>query len=217
MKKRLNLNKIRKSLAEDMWGEILEEKEYMLGLYYYKCKFYDGFIIDDKNFTVCRELKGKVDPMTIIDVYKHGKERFIIERTNSQEKIPDKLTIKFSNNKYNERINVYAFTGVYMDILKYYHNSILRYIYDNKLEEKTLKYKSDQGYINSEKRDIMKYLALNSPDLVQKKDIKKAKTFLEKVMQEEVKTLKKKNKGINQGEVELIEDNIMQRIEVLCG
>ena len=189
----------------------------MSGLYYYKCRFYDGFIIDDKDFRMKNELKVKIDPMSIIEVYKHEKERFIIERTNRQEKIPDKLTSKFRNGRYSERINIYAFTGEYMDILKYYHTNILRCIYDNRLDEKAKKYKSNQGYVNSQKRDIMKYLALNSPDFIKKQDKIKAKAFLEKTMQKKVKDMENKNKGINQKEVELIKDNIIQRIEVLHG
>lgn len=217
MKRRLNLSKVKRTLAQDMWGDILEEKEYMPGIYYYKCRFYDGFIVDDKNFTISNELKRKVNPMTIIEVYKYRKERYIIERTDRNEVIPDKLKSKFRDKKYNERIYVYAFTEQYMDILKYYHSRLLKYIYDNKLDEKAKKYKSAQGYINSEKRNIVRYLALNSPDFVQKKDKKQAKAHLKKVMEKKIKAFENKNKGFKQEEVELIKDNIIQRIEVLCG
>ncbi|MTI49594.1 hypothetical protein [Sporosalibacterium faouarense] len=216
MRKRLYLDKIKDRLAEDMWGTILERIEFFSGLILYKCEYYDGFIIDDKNFKIDNELKKKISPVTIFETYTYRNEKFIIERTDRNEEIPDKLIKKYDNGRYNERVNLYALSDKYMDILKYYHRSILKHIFENKIDEKSKSYRSLQGYVNSEKREIIKYMAINAPEFIKKKDRKNAKKHLEKVLEKRLKLINNKEKSKDE-KIELIKDDIKQKIEVLYG
>lgn len=216
MRKRLYLDKFKDRLAEDMWGEVFEKTDYFSGLVYYKCKYYYGFIVDDKNFRIDKGLNKKITPITIFEKYVYRKEEFIIERTGLNEEIPEKLQNKYNNERYEERINIYVFEDKYMCILKYYHSSIFRYIYENKLDEKSKKYKSVQGYINSENREIIKDMAMNAPEFVKKKDRKKAKKHLEKILKKQLESIDL-SKKTSKEEIEYIKDNIKQKIELLYG
>ena len=214
MRKRLKLEVILDKLAEDMWGEITQKIIYLPGLIYYKCKYYQGFLVEDKNFKLDKELKSKINPMTIIEKYNYHKETFIIERTDREEKIPDKILSKFNNKRYSERINIYPFTEKHMNVLKYYHREILKHIYENKLDEKSIDYKSLRGYVNSEIREIMKDLTLNSPEFIKKKDKSKAKDHLKVILNKDLE--KEEKEKIKEEEIELIKDMIDQKLEVLC-
>lgn len=214
MKKRLNLEKTIDNLAIDMWGDIIEKIEWLSGIIYYKCIYYEGLIVNDKDFKIDKELKRKMNPMTIIEKYTYRKEKFVIERTDRREKVPNKLLKKYENKRYDERISIYVFEDKYMDILKYYHRNILKYLYNNKIDEKSKSYKSLQGYINSETKRIMRYLSLNAPDFVKKKDNKKAKKYLDNILQKRLENLEIEDKEQGQ-KIEVIEDTILQRVEIL--
>ncbi len=215
MRKRLNIKKTKDNLAVEMWGEIIEQTVYFSGLIYYKCKYYEGYIVDDKDFDIDNELRKKISPVTILEIYRYRNEQFIVERTDRHEKIPKILSSKFLNKRYEQRINVYTFTDKYMNILKYYHRNVLEYIYNNTLDEKSNKYKSLHGYINSEIREYIRDFALNSPEFVKKQDRKKAKKHLEQILEKRLKLISEKNEKARQEKLELVKDNIMQRIEIL--
>ncbi|MTI65689.1 MAG: hypothetical protein FH753_03725 [Firmicutes bacterium] len=217
MKKRLYLSSIEDKLATDMWGEIIDKKELIKGVKLYICKYYKGFIFNDKEFDVEKRLKKKLNPMVIMEIYTYYNERFVIERTSKEENIPDKLKSKYENKKFDERINIYALTEESMNILKYYHREIIRIIYKNKLDEKSKNYKSQGGYVNSEIKKIVKYLSLNAPDFIKKKDKKRAKKYINKAMEEKVNLITKKDEKISKDTLENIKDKYIQRTEILCG
>lgn len=216
MRKRLYLDKVKDQLAEDMWGSISGRIEFFSGLIFYKCEYYKGFVVDDRSFKIDKELLKKITPITIFEIYTFRKEKFIIERTDRNEEIPQKIVTKYENERYDERIRIYAFADKYMDILKYYHRGVLKHIYDNKLDKRAKRYKSLQGYVNSEMRVMIQDMTISATEFIKKKDRKKAKKHLEKTLEERL-NLVDDNRKPNEEEIELIKDDIKQKIEMLYG
>jgi len=208
MKKRFQLDRIMDNLAIDMWGEIIEKIPYLPGINFYNCEFYKGIVIEDRSFKMDKELRAKIRPMTIIDIYRLRKDKYVIERTNRDEVIPEKLMSKYQNRKYDDRICIYAFTEDTMGILRYYHRDILKYIYENKLDSKSKKYSSLSGYINNEIKENIKYIAMNAPEFIKKKDKNKAKEQIKKEFNRRITLIEGSKDKITQEEIELLTDLI---------
>ncbi|EOC99461.1 hypothetical protein [Caldisalinibacter kiritimatiensis] len=218
MRKRLYLKSIEDNLAKDMWGDVRKKEIIFSGLSYYECDVYKGFICNDKKFNIAPRLKKKLNPMIILEVYRVGKERFILERTNKSEEIPPKVLKKFNNEEYEERINIYAFTESSMNILKYYHTEILDYIYRNNLDNSN-KYSTLLSYKRNVLNEIVKYLALNAPEFVKERDKQRAENYLMELQEMKLNRIeneksKKRNKIIK--DIERVNDEIKQRMEMLC-
>lgn len=214
MRKILKLQNICDKLAVDMWGEIKTKQQIKKGVYRYNCEYYSGIIFNDKEFDVDNKLKSRLNPMTIIEIYYYRNDKFIIERTDRKEKIPKKLSKKFKNKRYKERILIFALTGKSTKILRYYHKDVLREIYKKKLDKKSKKYKSANGYINNELKESIEFLSMNAPDFIKRKDRNKAKKFLDSKLSEEIKVIENDLNG-NTNAIELIKDRFYQKRELI--
>ncbi len=215
MRKRLNIKSVQDNLAKEMWGDIKIKENLLDGMVLYICSDYKGLIFNDKGFKLNKKLKNKLDPMTIIDIYTFRKERFIINRTDVNEQVPEKLKKKYINNRYDERINIYALAEDSMKIVYYYHRDVLRSIYSKKLNKECSRYKSETGYIQKQIRESMRYLCLNAPEFIKKKDKNKAKNYLDKIMEKEIKIINNKEEKTSQIKIENIRDKFIQRKELL--
>ncbi|WP_130806447.1 hypothetical protein [Senegalia massiliensis] len=212
MKKNFNLENISDDLAVQMWGELLEKHTITKGVIYYHCKDYDGIIFNDKEFNLDPKIKRNINPMVIIEIYNYRGKKYVIERTNNKEKIPQKLKNKFENKRCDDSISIYALTEGSVKLLKYYHRNIIKNIYKKEIEPKVKKYKSINGFINSEIRDAIKYLALNEPEFIKKKDKDLARKIIEKKLDEELKRIKNLNL---KDEENLIIDRYKQRKDLI--
>lgn len=215
MKKRLNLDGIVDTLAEDMWGTVRIKTQYLPGLINYDCEYYEGFIFNDREFTIDKELSKKLKPITIIESYSFRGEKFILERTNRDEKVPKKILSKYNSKKFDDRIMIYALADKSVDILKYYHKDILKIIYNKNLEKKAREYKTIKGYIDSEARRIQRSIALDSPDFIKKKDKKEAKKYLNNLLEKQLKSAEKEGKILDEDQLFYIQDTMLQKIEML--
>lgn len=211
MRKKFDLEIISDNLAVEMWGEIDRKNIIRSGVIYYECKYYNGIIFNNKEFNIDEDLKRKINPMIMIETYIYRGKKYVIERTNKKEKIPAKIQNKFKNKRFDERISIFALTEDSTRVLKYYHRDILKDMYKKKIDKKASKYKSANGFINSEIKESIKYLSLYAPEYIKGKDKSKAIKFLDKKLNE---TLKKLNIS-DEIEVELVRDTYIQRRELI--
>ncbi|MGO1367745.1 MAG: hypothetical protein ACTHVE_05860 [Senegalia sp. (in: firmicutes)] len=214
MKKKFNLEDISDDLAAEMWGQISKKHILVEGVIYYYCKDYSGIIFNDKQFRIDSKIKKNINPMVIIETYNYRGKKYVIERTNVKEKIPEKLKNKFENKRCNDSISIFALTEESIKLLKYYHKIILKNIYEKRIEEKTNRYKSLNGFINNEIKEAIKYLALNEPEFIKKKDKELAKEIIKEELNRELKELKSSKKYSNI-ELDLIKDRYIQRRELI--
>ncbi|MBS4539249.1 hypothetical protein GOQ27_12305 [Clostridium sp. D2Q-11] len=214
MRKKFKLEIISDNLAEEMWGEIKKKKTITNGVIVYKCKYYSGVIFNDKEFNIDQNLKRKISPMILIETYNYRGKKYVIERTNNKEKIPEKLESKFVNKRYDERISVFALTEDFIKLFKYYHRDILKKIYRKKLDRKARKYKSENGFINNEIKESIKYLSLKAPEFLKNKDKNEAMKFLDKKLDEALDKLHIDGTKIDI-DVELMKDRYKQRRELI--
>lgn len=214
MRKRFNLEIMSDKLAEEMWGNMQEKFIIVTGVILYECEDYKGIVVNNKEFNIDKNLEKKINPMIVIETYSYRGKKFVIERTNRKEKIPENLQSKFENKKYDERISIFALTEESIKLIKYYHKNVLKNIYEKKIGEKARKYKSLNGFINSEMRESIKYLSLKSPEFIKSKDKKKAMDFLEKELNKTIKNLEITDKK-DSFRKELIKDKYIQRRELI--
>ncbi len=214
MKKRLYLSSIQDNLAKDMWGNIKKRIEFVHGIVQYNCEDYKGYIFNDKQYTLDKKLRKNLKPIVVLEEYSFRKDKFIIERTDKKEKIPKKLLKKYSNNRYDNQINIYSLTEKSMNILKYYCRDLLKYAYNNKIYKDCNNYSSMNGYINKEVRESIRYLSMYAPEFIKKKDVKKGKKYINKIMNKAIND-KNRNGNIKDNDLEIIKDKYYQRIEIL--
>ncbi|MBS4534295.1 hypothetical protein GOQ29_01540 [Clostridium sp. D2Q-14] len=214
MRKKFNLEIISDKLAEEMWGNIQEKFIIISGVILYECKDYKGIIFNNKDFNINKDFERKINPMILIEIYEYRGKEYVIERTNKKEKIPKKLESKFKNKKYNERISIFALTEEYVKLIKYYHKDILKNIYEKKIDIKSKKYKSLNGYTSNEKKEAIRYLALNAPEFIKSKDRKKAIKVLDEKLNKEIKDLEMRSENNNISK-ELLKDKYLQSKELI--
>jgi len=72
------------------------------------------------------------------------------------------------------------------------------------------------GYINNEIKENIKYIAMNAPEFIKKKDKNKAKEQIKKEFNRRITLIEGSKDKITQEEIELLTDLMEQKIEGLC-